>query len=148
MLGAPRSFIEFQHRFDGDSACAAYLYAVRWPDGYCCPACGHTKAWPNRRKRFIYECAACRRQTSVTSGTVRHSSKLPLTLWLWAAYLAASHSNGLSALQLKSQLGPGSYKTAWLLLGLAEAGHGDTRPLAARRPCRGRRDPNPAAEQG
>ena len=116
MSGAPQSFVEFQQRFSGEEACAAYLFAARWPDGFRCPACGHAKAWPNRGKRFTFQCAACSRQTSVTSGTVMHGSKLPLTLWFWAAYLVASHSNGLSALQLKGQLGLGSYKTAWLLL--------------------------------
>jgi hypothetical protein len=44
-----------------------------------------------------------------------YGSKLPLTVWFWAAYLMASHSNGISALQLQKQLGLGSYKTAWLL---------------------------------
>ena len=116
MSGAPRSFIEFQQRFDIEEACAAYLFATRWPDGFRCPACGHAKAWPNRCKRFTFQCAACSLQSSVTSGTVMHGSKLPLTLWFWAAYLVVSHSNGLSALQLQSQLGIGSYKTAWLLL--------------------------------
>ena len=40
---------------------------------------------------------------------------LPLTIWFWAAFLMATHSNGMSALQLQSELGLGSYKTAWLL---------------------------------
>ena len=44
-----------------------------------------------------------------------HHSKLPLTTWFWAAYLMATHSNGISALQLQRQLDLGSYKTAWLL---------------------------------
>src|SRR3954471_17314859 len=44
-----------------------------------------------------------------------HHSKLLLTLWFWAAYLMATHSNGISALQLQRQLGLGSYKSAWLL---------------------------------
>jgi hypothetical protein len=43
------------------------------------------------------------------------SSKLPLTAWFWAAYLMATHSNGISALQLQRQLAFRSYKTAWLL---------------------------------
>ena len=33
----------------------------------------------------------------------------------WAAYLMATHSNGLSARQMWRQLGLGSYKSAWLL---------------------------------
>ena len=40
---------------------------------------------------------------------------LPLTIWFWAAFLMATHSNGISALQLQSQLGLGSYRTAWML---------------------------------
>ena len=31
-----------------------------------------------------------------------HGSKLSLTVWFWAAYLMATHSNGISALQLQS----------------------------------------------
>ena len=64
---------------------------------------------------FTFECAACGKQTSVTAGTIMHGSKLPLTAWFWAACLMATHSNGISALQLRNQLGLGSYKSAWLL---------------------------------
>lgn len=42
-------------------------------------------------------------------------SHLPLRKWFLAAYLMATHSNGISALQIQSKLGV-SYKTAWLLL--------------------------------
>jgi hypothetical protein len=37
-----------------------------------------------------------------------HHSKLPLTAWFWAAYLMATHSNGISALQLcfSTEAGP------------------------------------------
>ena len=51
----------------------------------------------------------------MTAGTILHASKLPLTVWFWAAYLMATHSNGISALQLQKQLGIGSYRSAWLL---------------------------------
>ena len=44
-----------------------------------------------------------------------HGSKLSLTVWFWAAYLMATHSNGMSARQLWKQLGLRSYKNAWLL---------------------------------
>jgi hypothetical protein len=55
------------------------------------------------------------RQTSVTAGTIMHASKLSLTRWFLAAFLMATHSNGISAAQLQSQLGLGSYRTAWML---------------------------------
>lgn len=115
MAGFPSSIIEFQRQFPDDSACAAYLFKVRWPDGFICPACGHRKAWSLSCKADTFECAHCHKQTSVRAGTVMHGSKLSLTVWFWAAYLIATHSNGMSARQLKHQLGIGSYKSAWLL---------------------------------
>jgi len=115
MSDLPRSLLEFQRRFPDEHACASYLAKARWPDGFRCPACGHGKGWELATKAFTWECAGCGKQTSVTAGTVMHGSKLELTVWFWAAYLMATHSNGMSARQLWRQLGLGSYKSAWLL---------------------------------
>ena len=115
MVDFPRSLIEFQRRFPDEGACATYLAVARWPDGFCCPHCAHAKGWELAAKAYTWECAGCGKQTSVTAGTVMHGSKLPLTVWFWAAYLMATHSNGIAALQLQKQLGLGSYKSAWLL---------------------------------
>jgi hypothetical protein len=111
----PKSLLEFQGRFATEGACAEYLFERRWPEGFVCPGCGGGRAWLLKTKAFTYECADCRRQTSVTAGTIMHASKLPLTMWFWAAFLMATHSNGISAVQLQSQLGLGSYRTAWML---------------------------------
>jgi hypothetical protein len=111
----PRSLIEFQQRFPDEAACVEYLFKARWPDGFVCPGCGTGRAWALQTKPWTWECTGCHRQTSVTAGTIMHHSKLPLTIWFWAAYLMATHSNGISALQLQHQLALGSYKTAWLL---------------------------------
>ena len=115
MFDFPRSLLEFQRRFPDERACAAYLADARWPDGFRCPACDRDKGWELATKAFTWECAGCGKQTSVTAGTVMHGSKVPLVAWFWAAYLMATHSNGISALQVQKQLGLGSYKTAWLL---------------------------------
>ena len=111
----PRSLIEFQSRFPDEAACVAYLFTARWRHGFVCPACGGSKAWQLQTKAWTWECAGCGKQTSVTAGTIMHHSKLPLTTWFWAAYLMATHSNGISALQLQRQLALGSYKSAWLM---------------------------------
>ena len=115
MTDFPRSLIEFQQRFPDEAACVAYLAAARWPQGFVCPSCGTGKAWRLQTKPWTWECAGCGKQTSVTAGTIMHHSKLPLATWFWAAYLMATHSNGISALQLQRQLALGSYKTAWLI---------------------------------
>jgi hypothetical protein len=64
---------------------------------------------------LTFVCAGCAKETSVTAGTITHRSHLPLSIWFYAAYPMATHSNGMSALQLQGELGLGSCKTAWLL---------------------------------
>jgi transposase-like protein len=107
--------VEFQERFPDDAACLAYLAACRWPDGFRCPVCDGGSAWVLERRR-LWECAECHRQTSVTAGTVLHGTRTSLRLWFWAAYLVATHTPGISALQLQRQLGISRYETAWLIL--------------------------------
>ena len=112
----PMSRQEFERLFPDDDACARHLAELRWGKGFTCPACGGTKGWELKGDRRRRECADCGRQTSVTAGTVMHRSHLPPVTWFLAAHLMATHSNGISALQLQAQLGIGSYKSAWLLL--------------------------------
>ncbi len=108
--------MDFQHRFPDDEACTEYLFASRWPQGYRCPRCGHAHAWPVARRRLVWECAACHRQTSVTAGTVLHKTHTPLHVWFWAAYLVSTATPGISAVQLQRQLGLSRYETAWMML--------------------------------
>ena len=46
MTDFPRSLIEFQQRFPDEAACVKYLFMARWPEGFVCPDCGKSKAWP------------------------------------------------------------------------------------------------------
>src|SRR5919205_2880532 len=116
MVQRPGSLPAFEARFPDDEACARWLFEKRWPDGFRCPGCGHAKGWELGRGTLLIECARCHRRTSVTAGTVLHRSHLPLKLWFLAAWLVATHRNGMSARQLWLQLGLGSYKPAWLRL--------------------------------
>jgi transposase-like protein len=111
----PRSIVDFQRRFADDGACLEYLAASRWPEGFRCPACGGERAWVLAR-RHLWECAECHHQVSVTAGTVMHGTRTSLRLWFWAAYLVATHTPGISALQLQRQLAISRYETAWLML--------------------------------
>lgn len=52
----------------------------------------------------------------MTAGTVMHKTRLPLTVWFWAAYLVATHGPGVSAVQLQRQLGLKRHETAWTML--------------------------------
>src|SRR5689334_5923983 len=108
---SPRSLTELEQRFGDEDTCAEYLAAARWPDGFVCPCCGDSKAWRLESKPLTCEFARCRRQTTVTAGTILHHAKLPVTTWCWAAYVIATQPNGISALQLQRELRLGSYRT-------------------------------------
>lgn len=112
----PLTILEFQERFATEEACRAYLFASRWPDGFRCPVCDRREAGEMHRRRLVWQCKSCGRQTSATAGTVMHGTRTPLRTWFWAAYLVATHHPGISAKQLQRQLGLTRYETAWLIL--------------------------------
>jgi len=113
-MARARSLTEFQEAFPDEAGCAAFLFERRWQGGFVCPRCGGERVAALKSRAHTYECLDCGRQTSITAGSVMHRSKLPLTVWFWAAHLMSTHSNGMSARQLADQLGL-TYKTAWLL---------------------------------
>jgi len=110
----PRTLAEFESRFGTDRACRAYLSELRWPDGFVCPRCHGREAWTMGRGLWL--CRRCRRQVSVTAGTIFQSARLPLTLWFRAMWYVTSQKNGVSALGIQRVLGLGSYETAWTWL--------------------------------
>ena len=110
----PRTLIELEHRFGSEEACAEYLTALRWPDGWKCPRCAGSQPWAVRRNRW--RCDQCRYEMSVTAGTIFQDSHVPLTIWFRAMWQVTSQKNGMSALGLQRVLGFGSYKTAWAML--------------------------------
>jgi len=114
-LPFPRTLTAFQSWFATEEACVEYLAESRWPDGYACPRCDHPEAY-ELTSRPVYKCKQCRYQVSVTAGTVLHGTRLCLRDWFSAAYLVATHTPGISAVQLQRQLGLKRYETAWGLL--------------------------------
>ncbi len=98
MKSSEISFFEWQARFSNEEKCLKFLTHLRWPEGFQCPQCGHDHGYALSNGR--HECAQCHYQSSVTAGTVFHSTKLPLTKWFWAIYWVASDKGGISALRL------------------------------------------------
>lgn len=108
------SFYEWQQKFSNDEKCMTHLAKMRWPNGFQCPHCGHDKGY-RTASRNHYECACCHKQTSVTSGTLFHATKLPLTKWLWAIYWVATDKGGISALRLSKLIGV-TWRSAYRVL--------------------------------
>lgn len=111
----PRDWAEFADWFRDEAACRRFLERMRWPEGFICPHCGHdAPAYEASRGRRI--CRACRRQSSVTSGTIFDKTRTPLRTWLAAVWTITNQKYGCSALGLQRALGLGSYQTAWTML--------------------------------
>lgn len=109
------SMPEFLRRFGTEVQCAAALESARWPGGFRCPKCDRAAHCVLRGgSHKVFQCDACRHQTSLIAGTVFHGTKLGLTVWFLAIYLISQAKTGLSSLALKRQLGV-SYPTAWLI---------------------------------
>ncbi len=116
--GFPTSLPEFQRVFPNDEACAKYLEALRWPEGFVCPKCG-VVGEPYRfptRSSVVLRCRTCKVNTSLTAGTTMQSSHTPLSTWFWGAYLITTQTPGQSALQFQRQLGLSRYETAYQIL--------------------------------
>ena len=109
-----RSLLEFQKQFSSEEACAKHLREIRWPDGFRCPRCGHSKAW-FIATRGILDCKGCRAKVSLTSGTIFHKTRTPLVKWYWLIYHMAMDKVGVSISAMQRILEIRDYKTAWLM---------------------------------
>src|SRR6059036_3718872 len=104
-----------------DDDARAVLERLRWPNGPVCPKCGVVgeayKLTPSRgstTRKGVWKCRACRKQFTVTVGTVFEDSHVPISKWWLAIHLLASSKKGVSAHQLHRNLGV-SYQTAWFM---------------------------------
>ncbi|MEK7083944.1 MAG: IS1595 family transposase [Patescibacteria group bacterium] len=109
--------LDFQKMFRDEEACLRYLEKLRWPLGFVCEKCSASSE-PIRiaTRPRVLKCRSCLYQSSVTAGTVMHRSKTNIHVWFWAAYLIATQTPGVSALELQKRLGITRYETAFQLL--------------------------------
>ena len=105
----------FDEMYGSEEQCHAALVQLRWPDGFECPDCrGHGHCLVNRGARRLFQCNACRKQTSVKAGTIFASSKLPLRIWFKAIYHLTQSKKGISSIELGRRLGV-TQTAAWVM---------------------------------
>ncbi len=110
----PRTALDFEKQFGSEEACREYLYAIRWPAGFCCPRCKGKRAW--KTSRGLYYCKECGLQVSVTAGTVFQATRKPLQVWFRAMWYITNQKHGVSAKGLARVLGVERYMTVWTWL--------------------------------
>lgn len=113
-----------QKNFYDEEEARKYLEKIRWIDGIpVCPHCGskneHYELKPrtsiSKLRNGVWKCKDCRKQFSVTVGTVFERSHIPLNKWLLAVQLLCSSKKGISAKQIERMLGV-TYKTAFFMM--------------------------------
>jgi transposase-like protein len=107
-----------------------YMETLRWPNGeVVCPHCGvlgshyylnpdngvsRTTTRGKQSQRRVWKCKDCRKQFSVTTGTIFHGSKVSLRIWLFVFFEMCANKNGIAAREIarKYDVAP---KTAWFM---------------------------------
>ena len=102
--------------FTDPEAARLFIEGIRWPNGPVCGRCGETERRYNTKRPGRYRCGnpECRKDFTVTTGTVMESSHIPLNKWMIGFYLMSSSKKGISAHQMHRTLGI-TYKSAWFL---------------------------------
>jgi transposase-like protein len=122
-MDKPLKWSELGPYFADEDKARLLLEGMRWPNGPSCPQCKQTSTVYHMQRlatskkpgrKGLLRCRACKRQFTVTTGTVFEDSHIPMTKWLQAIYLITSSKKGMSAHQLHRMLGL-TYKAAWFM---------------------------------
>ena len=109
------SLIQAVEKFADPTFTEQWFVDQRWPAGIACPECGSVDIQHRtNRKPQPFRCNDCRKDFSVKTSTIMHSSKLPLKAWGLAMYILATNIKGVSSMKLHRDLGV-TQKTAWHL---------------------------------
>ncbi len=104
--------------FTDENAAREAMEAILWPNGATCPRCGSLdrigKVSGESARPGLHYCGGCKRQFTVTVGTIFERSKVPLSKWWLAVHLLAASKKGMSSHQLMRMLGV-TYQTAWFM---------------------------------
>ena len=102
---------QFAVIYGTEDQCREAVMRWRWPSGFVCPVCGG-KHHSLVKTRALYQCTACRRQTSLVARTIFAATKVPLGTWFRAMYHLTQSKGGISSIELGRRLGV-TKTTAW-----------------------------------
>jgi hypothetical protein len=109
------NIIDFTRYYPTEESCKALVKSYREKEGIVCRKCGSVEHYWNTGVD-AFDCKKCGTRTTLRSGTVMESSKLPYQYWVYAIYLLTLTKKGISALELQRQLGHKRYEPIWAML--------------------------------
>jgi transposase-like protein len=120
------NLVELAQQYSDNDKARELLESLRWPNSPVCPHCQNDgKAKPIYHlepkatskapaRKGVYKCGACRKQFTVTVGTVFEASHIPISKWLLAVFILCSGKKSTSSHQMHRMLKV-TYKTAWFM---------------------------------
>ncbi|MBN2730181.1 MAG: IS1595 family transposase [Bacteroidales bacterium] len=106
---------EFGNFLIDENACIDLVRKVKEDKGVVCPKCGSKDHYFNVRYRS-HDCKKCRYRTTLRSGTVMESSKLPFHYWITSMYFMTLTKKSFSALEMQRILGHKRYEPIWAMM--------------------------------
>ena len=128
------NLVTLAQQYSDEDKARELLERLLWPDGPVCPHCKNhkekkiTKLQPkagSKTRKGLYACGACRKQFTVTVGTVFEDSHIKISKWLMAIFILCSSKKAVSALQMSRMLNM-SYKAAWFMAHRLRYAFGDS----------------------
>jgi len=102
-------------KYSSEQKSKAAFKKLRDIEGVVCKKCqGRDHYW--KTDKWQYECKKCRFRTTLRSGTLLESSKMPFRYWMIAMALVTSTKKSFSALEVQRQLGHKRYEPVWLMM--------------------------------
>ena len=102
ILNNTLSYEEFL-AFYPDNKCYAYLRDLKWKDGYACLKCGNSK-FGKGNNMHTFKCTQCQHQQSVTSNTLFHGLKFPISKAFYLVYYLSRNDRKISYEELAEKL--------------------------------------------
>lgn len=120
------NYFDFNNRFKTELDVIKHFISQKYPNGIYCPKCGATSnVYHRHTSPRMCHCNNCNSEFSIFANTIFEKSDTDLRKWFYAINLVLISRKGISAMQLKREIGV-TYKTAWRMLKQIRSAMGNT----------------------
>ena len=105
----------FFEDFPDEQSCRSHFKEQREQEGVICKKCnGRDHYWLAGKEQW--QCKHCTFRTTLRSGTMMQSSKLPFRMWYMTIAFMTMTKKGFSALEMQRQLDHKRYEPVWYMM--------------------------------
>lgn len=109
------TLLDFLSTFPDENHCKENFRLQREREGVTCKKCGSYKHYWLKSK-WQWHCVECGFRTTLRSGTMMESCKLPFRKWYLAMSFMTNTKKGISAKEMQRQLGHSRYESIWSMM--------------------------------